>query len=101
LYPFPPLPISPPLPPLHDPAGQDAASYEKPLPNKKPAFGFSAVPLPTKIRRMLPGFHEPTAEALGGTADKPITFLAAPTGSPLLAAAGAVVRDDPPNSRRV
>jgi hypothetical protein len=88
------------LPPLHDPAGQDAASYEKPSPNNKPAFGFSAVPSPTKMRRMLPGFHEPTAEALGGTAE-PISSSAAPTGSPLLAAAGAAVRDDPPNSRRV
>jgi len=53
------------------------------------------------MRKTLPGSHEPTAAAPGDTTDKPITFLAAPTGSPLLAAAGAAVRDDPPNSRRV
>jgi hypothetical protein len=71
------------------------------LPNNKPAFGFSAVPLPMNNRSRLPGSHDPTAEAPGDTTAEPINFLAAP-GSPLLTAApGAAVRDTPPNSRRV
>jgi hypothetical protein len=51
---------------------------------------------------MLPGSHEPTAEAPGDTTDDPINFFADPAGSPLLtAAAGTAVRETPPNSRRV
>lgn len=53
-------------------------------------------------RRMLPGFHEPTAEALGDTTAEAITFCHAPPGSPLLVnAAGHTTRGAPPNSRRV
>jgi len=51
---------------------------------------------------MLPGCHEPTAEALGEATADPINLLAEPAGSPLVTvAAGAAVRATPPNSRRV
>lgn len=35
------------------------------MPNKIPAFGLSAVPLPRKNLKMLPGCHPPVADALG------------------------------------
>ena len=62
-------------------------------------MGLSAVPLPTKIRRMLPGCQAPTAEAPGdGTVDP----TDATGGSPLLTdAAGTATRAAPPNSRRL
>ena len=62
-------------------------------------MGLSAVPLPTKIRRMLPGCQAPTAEAPGdGTVDP----TDATGGSPLLTeAAGPAMRAAPPNSRRL
>lgn len=43
-----------------------------------PAFGFSAVPLPTNIRRTAPGCHPPTAAA----------DATGPTGSAVVTAAG-------------
>ena len=33
------------------------------MPNSTPAFGSSAVPLPMKVRKTLPGCHPPTADA--------------------------------------
>ena len=64
-----------------------------------PAFGLSAVPLPMKNRRIEPGCHPPNAAAPGDATAAPINGA---TGSPLLtAAAGAAVRDAPPNSRRL
>ena len=68
-----------------------------------PAFGFSAVPLPMKNRKMLPGCHPPRADALGApTLDADETTAAdGSTGAPVLTAAdGFAVRSDPPNSRR-
>jgi hypothetical protein len=68
-----------------------------------PAFGFSAVPLPTKNRKMLPGCHPPIADALGEptpVADE-TTPAEGSTGAPVLTAAdGFAVRAEPPNSRR-
>jgi hypothetical protein len=53
-------------------------------------------------RRMLPGCHEPTAEAPGEATADPINLLAESAGSPLVTvAAGATVRAAPPSSRRV
>ena len=66
-----------------------------------PAFGLSAVPLPTKIRRMLPGAQAPTADALGAApcAAVPINGTA---GSPLVVAAALfAIREVPPCSRRL
>jgi len=64
-----------------------------------PAFGLSAVPLPMKNRRIEPGCQAPNAAAPGDATAAPINGV---TGSPLLtAAAGAAVRDAPPNSRRL
>ena len=62
-------------------------------------MGLSGVPLPTKIRRMLPGCQAPTAEAPGdGTVDP----TDATGGSPLVTdAAGTAIRAAPPNSRRL
>ena len=68
-----------------------------------PAFGFSAVPLPMKIRKMLPGCHPPRADALGELAPDADETTAADgsTGAPALTAAdGFAVRADPLNSRR-
>ena len=64
-----------------------------------PAFGFSAVPSPTKNRKTLPGCHPPNAAA-------PADATAAPnngdTDSPVdTDAAAATVRAEPPNSRRL
>ncbi|CAN1553785.1 hypothetical protein MCEMAEM6B_02761 [Mycobacteriaceae bacterium] len=68
-----------------------------------PAFGFSAVPLPTKNRKILPGCHAPSAAAPGVATADPINDLAAGVaGSPLLtAAAGAAMCAAPPSSRRL
>ena len=54
-----------------------------------PAFGFSAVPLPTNSRRMLPGCHPPTAAA-----------TSEPIGSALMDAAAARVVLVASSSRR-
>ena len=63
-----------------------------------PALGFSAVPLPTKIRKMLPGCH--AALALGADTWAALGFSA--VGSPLLmVAAGVAVRAFTPSSRRL
>ena len=82
-----------------------------------PAFGFSAVPLPTNNRTMLPGCHAPTAEAPAPTAEAPADTAEAPAdttadptndaapevaGSPLVtAAAEGAVRAVPFSSRRL
>ena len=61
-----------------------------------PALGFSAVPLPMKIRRMLLGVQPPIAAALGAApcAAAPINGTA---GSPLdVAAAAFAIREAPP-----
>jgi hypothetical protein len=68
-----------------------------------PAFGLSAVPLPTKNRRIDPGCQPPIAAALGEPT--PAADETAPadgsTGAPVLTAAdGFTGRDPPPNSRR-
>ena len=66
-----------------------------------PAFGFSAVPLPTKNRRILPGCHPPIADALGAPTPDTDETADGSTGAPVLtAAAGFTGRDTPPNSRR-
>jgi hypothetical protein len=54
-----------------------------------------------KIRRMLPGSHEPTAAAPGDTTDKPITFLADAGSALLIVATDDAAGDALPNSRRV
>ena len=82
---------------MHAPVGQVAAVHEYPLPSKMPAFGFAAVPSPTKNRRIAPGYQpayvaadgDPTAAAVGATSSPVDTDAAAGT-----------VRDTPPNSRR-
>ena len=62
-------------------------------------MGLSAVPLPTKIRRMLPGC-QPVALALGADTWAAPSFGAA--GSPLLmVTAGVAVRAFAPSSRRL
>ena len=69
-----------------------------------PAFGLSAVPLPTKNRRMLPGCHAPTADADGElTAAEPTSDAAGSAGSALevVAAAALAVAEPEPSSRRV
>ena len=53
----------PPFPPLQEPVGHVAAVKENPLPIRMPPLGLSAVPLPTKTRKTLPGCH--VAEADG------------------------------------
>jgi len=55
------------MPPLQEPVGHVAAVYENPLPTNSPPLGLSAVPLPTKARRTLPGCHVAVvaAEATG------------------------------------
>jgi len=70
------------------------------LPSRMPAFGFSAVPLPMKNRRMLPGVHPPIAAALGNTALAVAVPGSASTDSPVLVAAAFAVREAPSNSRR-
>jgi hypothetical protein len=74
------------------------------LPSRMPAFGLSAVPLPTKSRRMLPGCHAPIAAADGDAtlAADPNNDAAAATGSPedTTAAAGTALSEPPPISRR-
>ena len=66
-----------------------------------PAFGLSAVPLPTKNRRILPGCHPPIADALGAPTPDTDETADGSTGAPVLtAAAGFTGRDTPPNSRR-
>jgi hypothetical protein len=75
------------------------------LPNKIPAFGLSAVPLPMKNRTMLPGCHPPIADAAGDTtadAAGPISDTAGSAGSPLdVVAAAALATPEPdPSSRR-
>ncbi len=77
------------------------------MPNKIPAFGLSAVPLPMKNRRMLPGCHPPIADAAGDAtaaaeAAGPICDTAGSAGSPLeVVAAASAVPEPEPNSRRV
>ena len=85
-----------------------AAEYENPLPNKIPAFGLSAVPLPMKNRTMLPGCHPPIADAAGDTtadaeAAGPTSDTTGSAGSPLdvVAAAAFAVLEPDPSSRRV
>ena len=74
-----------------------------------PAFGLSAVPLPMKNRRMLPGCQPPIADAAGDTtadaeAAGPISGTAGSAGSPLdVVAAAAFAAPEPepdPSSRR-
>ena len=77
------------------------ADQENPLPNKMPAFGFAAVPSPTKNRNTAPGYHPAT-----GTADddptEAINDATGSTGSPVdTCADGTTVRDRAPNSRRL
>ena len=77
------------------------ADHENPLPNKMPAFGFAAVPSPTKNRNTAPGYHPAT-----GTADddptEAINDATGSTGSPVdTCADGTTGRDRAPNSRRL
>lgn len=67
-----------------------------------PAFGFSAVPLPTKNRRIDPGCQAPNAAAEGEAAAEAVAEEAGAIGSPLgvTAAAGAALSAPPPISRR-
>ena len=63
-----------------------------------PAFGLAELPLPTNNRRMLPGCHAPTADALAADA----LADTGPAGSPLVVAAAAfAVFDALPTSPRV
>ena len=63
-----------------------------------PAFGFAALPLPTKNRRIAPGY-QPAKVAADGD---PTAAARGAAGSPVdTDAAGAAVRDAPPNSRRL
>ena len=76
------------------------------MPNKIPAFGLSAVPLPMKNRKMLPGCQPPIADAAGDTtaeAAGPISDTAGSAGSPLevVVAAALAVPEPEPSSRRV
>lgn len=71
-----------------------------------PAFGLSAVPLPMKNRRMLPGCHPPIADADGDATEAaagPTNDTAGSAGSPLevVVAAGFAVPEPEPSSRRV
>ena len=72
-----------------------------------PAFGFSAVPSPTKNRMNAEigseAVNDPVADALGEltAAADPINLAPGVAGSPLVvAAAGATTPPVPPNSRR-
>ena len=74
------------------------------MPNKIPPLGLSAVPLPMKNRKMLPGCHPPIADAAGDAtaAAGPTSDTTGSAGSPLdvlVAAALAEPRSDS-NSRR-
>jgi hypothetical protein len=63
-----------------------------------PAFGLASVPLPTKNRRIDPGYQPAIVAADGdptAAADRPLTNSPVDTD-----AAGAAVRAAPPNSRR-
>ena len=63
-----------------------------------PALGLAAVPLPTKNRRIAPGYQPANVAADGdptAAADRPLTNSPVDTD-----AAGAAVRAAPPNSRR-
>lgn len=74
------------------------------MPTRMPAFGSSAVPLPMKNRKMLPGCHPPTADALGeATVAGPTSDTTGSAGSPLevVAAAAFAEPESEPNSRRV
>ena len=65
-----------------------------------PAFGFAAVPSPTKNRNTAPGYQPATGEPTAPDAATGDTTGAA--GSPLVTcAAGATDRDRTPNSRRL
>jgi len=70
------------------------------LPNKIPAFGLSAVPLPTKNRRNSPSCQSPTADAAGDATAAPGPTNDAAAGSPVVAAAALAERRSDPNSRR-
>ena len=63
------------------------------MPSRMPALGFSAVPLPTNNRRMLPGSHDPTAEAPAATTTDEPNNDSAPPGSPLLVAAANLLTE--------
>ena len=83
---------------MHAPVGHVADVHEYPDPSRMPAFGLAAEPLPTKNRRIAPGYQPANVAADGdptAAADRP------PTNSPVdTDAAAAAVRDAPPNSRR-
>ena len=70
-----------------------------------PAFGFVAVPSPTKNRRIAPGYQPAYVAADGdptAAADGPNNAAAGATGSPVdTDAAAGTVREAPPNSRRL
>ena len=68
-----------------------------------PAFGLSAVPLPTKNRKMLPGCHAPTAAAEGEATAEPLSDATPDAGSPVDtdAAARTGLSEPLPISRRV
>ena len=84
---------------MHDvPAGHVADVHEYPLPSRMPAFGLAAVPLPTKNRRIAPGY-QPAYVAADGD---PTAAARGATGSPVdTDAAAGTVREAPPNSRRL
>lgn len=72
------------------------------MPNKMPAFGLSAVPLPRKNRKMLPGCHAPTAAAAGELTAAAAGPTSESSGSPLeMVAAALAVPEPEPSSRRV
>ena len=77
------------------------ADQENPLPYKMPAFGFAAVPSPTKNRNTAPGYQPATGEPTAAPDAAPSDTTGS-AGSPLdTCAAGAAVRDRAPNSRRL
>ena len=83
---------------MHAPVGHVVDVHEYPEPIKMPAFGLAAVPLPTKYRRIAPGYQPANVAADGdptAAADRPLTNSPVDTD-----AAGAAVRAAPPNSRR-
>ena len=83
---------------MHAPVGHVVDVHEYPEPSNMPAFGLAAVPLPTKNRRIAPGY-QPAIVAADGD---PTAAAVGPTGSPVdTDAAGADVRAAPPNSRRL
>lgn len=79
------------------------------MPNRMPAFGLSAVPLPKKIRRIAPGYHAVAAEAvlaLYMTVSETVKSVAfsstgSVAGSALVVAAADLTVLEAPNSRRV